>query len=109
MEKCETCMLRYNCKGIQEFMCQNGDYKDYVPDEDALEAIQKELDKCKGKVGNEMYIYVIMQDGREFAYLDAKHKAEFNGDWLIIKGGFTLSEIVFAAHKDNMKYMYVGP
>lgn len=66
-----------------------------------------EIKEIKKEIGNEKYIHVVMQDGKELVYLDRMHTVKFDGYWLIIKGGFSLDEIVFATHADNMQYMYV--
>ena len=63
--------------------------------------------EIKKEISNEKYIHVVMRDGKEFVYLDRTHTVKFDGQWMVIKGGFSLEDMVFAAHADNVVYMYV--
>lgn len=43
MDKCSVCRLRYKCVGMQQFECENNNYRNYVPDEEALEEARADL------------------------------------------------------------------
>lgn len=41
-DKCRTCLLRYQCEGIQESMCKLGGYTYYAQDDKAMSGVNKQ-------------------------------------------------------------------
>lgn len=110
MNKCSTCERRMNCAGMAQFMCENGDYKDYIPDEDALAEVKRELfgeEKKKEEKSNvKKFMHVVLENEEEFLFDNEKNKIEFEGEWMKVMSGFGFNETVFVVHKSNVAYVY---
>lgn len=96
-------------------MCEQGDCKDYIPDEEALEEVRKKMfgeKKKNEEKSNVKKIHVVLQEScngvaREAVFEDDKYVVKFEGDWLKVFGGFSLDQLAFAVHKSYLRYVSI--